>query len=173
MKNNRAPDRMPGPRLPIVKQVSAGGVVYRSGGREGSEVALVKVGPKGRWQLPKGIVDDGETPEATAIREVREEAGVDARLVAPLEVIEYWYVGTDRGGDRVRFHKFVHLFLLEYIAGDVADHDFEVEESRWVRLEAAVEMLAFESERKAMRRAVEMIEQTASAPVRKRDLDYI
>jgi 8-oxo-dGTP pyrophosphatase MutT (NUDIX family) len=140
-----------------VKQVSAGGVVYRTTGGSRPEVALVKVGPKGRWQLPKGIVDEGETPETTAIREVREEAGVDARLVAPLEVIEYWYVGSDRGGERVRFHKFVHLFLLAYLAGDVADHDFEVEEARWVVSDAAVEMLAFDSERKAMSRAVEMI----------------
>jgi len=148
---------VPGPRLPIVKQVSAGGVVYRIAGGAEPEVALVKVGPKGRWQLPKGIVDEGESPETTAIREGREEAGVDARLVAPLDVIEYWYVGSDRGGVRVRFHKFVHLFVLEYLGGDVADHDFEVEESRWIPLEAAVDMLAFESERKAMRRAVETI----------------
>lgn len=148
---------MPGPRLPVVKQVSAGGVVYRIAGTSGPEVALVKVGPKGRWQLPKGIVDDGEAPEETAIREVREEAGVDARLVAPIEVIEYWYVGNDRGGDRVRFHKFVHFFLLEYLEGDVADHDFEVEEARWIALEDAADKLAFESERKTMRRAIELI----------------
>jgi 8-oxo-dGTP pyrophosphatase MutT (NUDIX family) len=149
---------MPGQRLPIVKQVSAGGVVYRAGGVSGrGEVALVKVGPKGRWQLPKGIVDEGESPEETAVREVREEAGVVARLVAPIEVIEYWYVGNDRSGKRVRFHKFVHLFLFEYVSGDVADHDFEVEESRWVPLEEAEGMLAFDSERKAMRGASEVI----------------
>lgn len=126
----------------------------------------MKVGLKGRWQLPKGIVDEGEEPEETAVREVREEAGVDARLVAPIEVIEYWYVGNDPGGVRVRFHKFVHLYLLEYLRGDVADHDFEVEEARWVALEEAADKLAFESERKAMRRAVELIgcNRTLDAP---------
>lgn len=149
---------MPGPRLPIVRQVSAGGVVFRAAGDPPkAEVALVKVGPKGRWQLPKGIVDAGESPEQTAVREVREEAGVDGTVVEPLEVIEYWYVGNDRGGERVRFHKYVHFFLLAYHGGDVADHDHEVEESRWVPLEDAEQMLAFDSERKAMRRAAAII----------------
>lgn len=148
---------MPGSPLPVVRQVSAGGVVYRRAA-SGPEVAIVRVGPKGRWQLPKGIVDEGEKPEETAVREVREEAGVDARVAAELETIEYWYVGDEREGRRVRFHKFVHLFLLEYESGDVADHDHEVEEARWVPLAEAVGMLAFESERKAMRQAVALVD---------------
>lgn len=118
---------------------------------------MVRVGPKRRWQLPKGIVDEGEKPEDTAVREVREEAGVDARIAAPLDTIEYWYVGNDRDGRRVRFHKFVHLFLLEYESGDVADHDHEVDEARWVPLADAAAMLAFESERKAMNQAAAII----------------
>jgi 8-oxo-dGTP pyrophosphatase MutT (NUDIX family) len=140
--------------LPIVRQVSAGGVAYRHGA-DGAppEVVLVRVGPKNRWQLPKGLVDTGESPELTAIREVGEETGVHARLIAPLEVIEYWYVGDDRDGRRVRFHKFVHFYLLEYESGTVDQHDHEVEESRWVALSAAVHMLAFSSEQKVMARA--------------------
>lgn len=147
---------MPGSPFPVVRQVSAGGVVYRRAGG-GAEVAIVRVGPKGRWQLPKGIVDEGEKPEETAVREVREEAGVHARVAAPLETIEYWYVGNERDGRRVRFHKFVHLFLLEYVSGDVADHDDEVDEARWVSLGEAARMLAFESERKAMNQAAALI----------------
>ena len=137
--------------LPIVRQISAGGVAYRDLlGGEQPEVALVRVGPKSRWQLPKGLVDAGESPELTAIREVREEAGIDTRLIAPLEMIEYWYVGDDRDGQRVRFHKFVHFYLLEYQAGNVDEHDDEVEESRWVAVNAAEGMLAFSSERRIM-----------------------
>ena len=144
---------MPGSGLPVVRQVSAGGVVHRDvAGR--IDVALVQVGPKKRWQLPKGLVDAGEKPEATAVREVREEAGVDARIVCPLDVIEYWYVGDDAERRRVRFHKFVHLFLLAYVSGDVADHDDEVDEARWVPLAEAEGMLAFESEKKAMRQVL-------------------
>ncbi|HKN65663.1 MAG TPA: NUDIX domain-containing protein [Gemmatimonadaceae bacterium] len=147
---------MPGSPFPVVRQVSAGGVVYRrAAGR--AEVAMVRVGPKRRWQLPKGIVDEGEKPEETAVREVREEAGVNARIVAPLDMIEYWYVGNDRDGRRVRFHKFVHLYLLVYESGDVADHDHEVDEARWVPLADATAMLAFDSERKAMNQAAARI----------------
>ena len=129
-------------------QRSAGGVVYRR--RESEvEVALICVGERRRWQLPKGIIEDGEAPEETAVRETREEAGVDATLLAPLDVIEYWYQAT-RGGGRVRYHKFVHFFLLEYVGGDVADHDREVLEARWVPLAEAERMLAFASERKVL-----------------------
>lgn len=148
---------MPGSPFPVVRQVSAGGVVYRPAAG-GAEVVIVRVGPKGRWQLPKGIVDEGEKPEETAVREVREEAGVDARIAGSLDTIEYWYVGNEHGGRRVRFHKFVHLFVLEYTSGDVADHDHEVDEARWVPLGEAAEMLAFQSERKAMRQATVLID---------------
>jgi len=154
---------MPANRPPIVRQVSAGGVAYRHSADGETEVALVRVGPKSRWQLPKGLVDEGETPELTAVREVREETGVEARLVAPLDVIEYWYVGNDRDGRRVRFHKFVHLFLLEYERGDVAQHDYEVEESRWVALNEAERMLAFASEQKAMAQARALLAAKSSA----------
>src|SRR5690606_12747548 len=108
--------------------------------------------PKGRWQLPKGIVDAGETPEAPALREVREEAGIEAALVAPLDVIEYWYVGR-RGAGRVRFRKRVHFFLLACRAGDVRDRDHEVEEARWVPVEEAEALLAFENERRVVAQA--------------------
>ncbi len=82
-----------------------------------------------------------------------EEAGIETALVEPLDVIEYWYYGS-RGAQKVRYHKKVHFFLLEYVAGDVADHDDEVEEARWVELEAAKAMLSFASERKVVEKAI-------------------
>jgi len=152
-----------GQRLPIIRQVSAGGVAYRRAASAAPlEVVLVRVGPKNRWQLPKGIVDEGESPELTAVREVREEAGITGRLIAPLEVIEYWYVGDDRDGRRVRFHKFVHFYLLQFEAGDVDQHDYEVEEARWVDVSAAERMLAFPSERKVMAEARSLLEREGS-----------
>lgn len=150
---------MTGTRLPTVRQISAGGVAYRHAA-SGAEVAIVRVGPKGRWQLPKGLVEAGEEPERAAIREVREEAGIDGRIVAPLDVVEYWYVGNEREQGRTRFHKFVHFFLLEYLGGDVRDHDHEVDEARWVAIGDAERMLAFESERKAMRKATALLSKT-------------
>ncbi|WP_237587061.1 NUDIX hydrolase [Pontibacter russatus] len=144
-----------GPKLPVFEQVSAGGVAFRHIAA-GVEVALVSVGPARRWQLPKGLVDAGEAPEATAVREVREEAGIKTEILRKIETIEYWYVG-DKGKQRVRFHKFVHFFLLRYIAGQVSDHDWEVNEARWVPIVQAVKILAFKSERQALEKAIDMI----------------
>lgn len=123
----------------------------------GAEVVVIKPRGTDRWQLPKGIVDPGESPETAAIREVREEAGVDATLVAPICTIEYWYVGDDRDGVRVRFHKMVHFFLLSFATGDVEDHDHEVAEARWLRFDDAIEQLAFRNEKAVVGKAREML----------------
>ena len=140
-------------------QTSAGGVVFRRR-RERVEVALISVGAGERWQLPKGLVGGGESPEEAAVREAREETGLDSEIVAPVEVIEYWYFSNERGG-RVRFHKFVHFYLLRFTSGDVGDHDTEVNEARWVEIGEAVGMLAFKGERAVVERAREMIEGSA------------
>jgi len=137
-------------------QVSAGGVAWRRGKGGGVEVALVLVGPKRRWQLPKGIVEADEAPLAAALREVREEAGLETSLDAELETIEYWYVAA-RGATRVRYHKLVHFFLLACHGGDVRDHDHEVLEARWFPIAEAVETLAFPNERKVVARAAERL----------------
>lgn len=157
------------PPFPTKDQTSAGGVAYRL--RDGApEIALIsvrsrKAGDGSRWQLPKGIVESGEPPEAAALREVREEVGIACTLVAPIEMIEYWYVATERGGGRVRFHKRVHFFLFRYDSGDVADHDHEVDEARWVGIDDAEGMLAFPNERKVVAKARAMIAEGA-APTR-------
>lgn len=133
-------------RLVTERQVSAGGVVYRE--RRGRvEVALISVGAPARWQLPKGLVGAGEASEEAARREVREETGLEAEAVAPLETIEYWYV-SGVGASRVRFHKFVHFYLFRFVSGNVGDHDHEVNEARWFEIEEALERLAFKDERR-------------------------
>jgi 8-oxo-dGTP pyrophosphatase MutT (NUDIX family) len=140
------------------EQVSAGGIVFRrAGGRV--EVALISVGAESRWQLPKGLVGRDESPEAAALREVREETGLTAEAAASLETIEYWYFskGARDGAARVRFHKFVHFFLMKYVSGDVGDHDDEVNEARWVEIGEAARLLAFRSERKVLEQAREIV----------------
>ena len=139
------------------EQVSAGGVVFRRRGAS-VEVALISVGERSRWQLPKGLIGRDERPEDAALREVREETGLIGELIAPVEVAEHWYVGTARTGERVRFHKFVHFYLMRYVSGDVADHDHEVNEARWFGIEEARAALAFKSERAVLARARAMIE---------------
>jgi 8-oxo-dGTP pyrophosphatase MutT (NUDIX family) len=147
--------KTPAIRLPIRDQTSAGGVVYRSVG-DRVEVVIVAVGPNNRWQLPKGLVDENEKPEVTAVREVREEGGVASEVVTHIETVEYWYAGLENG-IRVRFHKRVHFYLLRYVSGDTKDHDWEVNEARWVPIEDAAEHLAFDNEKRVMRRAAELI----------------
>jgi 8-oxo-dGTP pyrophosphatase MutT (NUDIX family) len=142
-------------KITTLDQVSAGGVAFRWRDSE-PEMVIVSVKPKMRWQLPKGIVDPGESPEVTAVREVREEGGVETDRLGLIETIEYWYRSV-RGGKPVRYHKFVHFYLLEYRAGDVSDHDHEIEEARWVRFEEAIEMLEFKGEREVAEKAREMV----------------
>ena len=150
------PGKAPGIKIPVRDQTSSGGVVYRRNESGQVEIAIISVGPQRRWQLPKGLVDPGEKPEATAVREAREEAGVDTRVAAHIETIEYWYAGLERG-IRVRFHKHVHFYLLEYVSGDTSDHDAEVNEARWVPIDEAAGQLAFEGERRVVERAKEML----------------
>ena len=145
------PDRL----VPTVEQVSAGGVVYRKVG-DSVEVAIVKIADELRWQLPKGLVDPGETFEQAALREVREESGIDGEVIDLIDTIDYWFY-AERGGARRRYHKFVHFYLMRSVGGDVGDHDHEVVESRWVTVEDALEMLYFKTERDVVTKAVTMI----------------
>jgi 8-oxo-dGTP pyrophosphatase MutT (NUDIX family) len=141
--------------MPVKEQVSAGGVVFR-GEKPGVEVVIVAVGGQNRWQLPKGLVDAGENPEVAAVREAREEGGVSSEVVQLIETIEYWYAGLDNG-IRVRFHKRVHFYLMRYISGETKDHDWEVNEARWVPIDDATSQLAFDNERRVMQQARDLI----------------
>lgn len=131
------------------EEVSAGGVVVR-----GDHVVVIvptRRSANGNkvLALPKGHVDPGETPPQAAQREVREEAGVDAALVDQLGEVRYWY---QRDGRRIP--KLVTFFLFEYVSGDVADHDHEVEEARWMPLAQAARDLTYKGEREMVGRAV-------------------
>jgi 8-oxo-dGTP diphosphatase len=139
-----------------LNQVSAGGVAYRKVD-DRIEVALISVGFNERWQLPKGTVDRGESHEIAALREVREEAGIEAEVITLLDTVEYWYFAS-LSGTRVRYHKFVHFFLMRYLAGDVRDHDHEVNEARWVEIGEAISQLAFANEQEVVKKAQEILQ---------------
>ena len=152
-----SPRKSPAIKIPIRDQESAGGVVYRAE-NEQVEVIIISVGSENRWQLPKGLVDKGENPETTAVREAREEGGVSSEVVKHIETIEYWFAGLENG-IRVRFHKRVHFFLMKYVSGDTKDHDWEVNEARWVPIEDAASQLAFDNERRVMEQARALLSQ--------------
>ena len=99
--------------------------------------------------LPKGHPDGEESSLEAALREVREEAGVEAEVVGSLGEVRYWY---QRGGRRIA--KVVEFFLLRYVSGDVGDHDHEVEIARWIPAKDAIEQLTYPGERDMVRRAL-------------------
>jgi len=132
---------------------SAGGVVASS-----SRVLLIATQRGRRWQLPKGHIEEGETPEQAAVREVKEETGVTGRVLAPLPGVEYWFV--EKGPCRI--HKKVDYFLLEYMSGDAKDFDAEeVSGTGWFSWEAGIARLTFENERRVVRRARELLDAVA------------
>ncbi len=116
------------------------------------EIVLVGFLREGIWVLPKGTPNSGETPEQTALREVREETGIEVRIIGDLGNIEYWFA---RKG--VRFHKEVRHFLMVANGGDVAQHDREYDEARWFPLAEALRTLTHENEAQVVRRAEPMI----------------
>jgi 8-oxo-dGTP pyrophosphatase MutT (NUDIX family) len=154
-RKSAKPGTKSGAKLAVRNQVSAGGVVFRTD-RGQTEVILIAVGTQNRWQLPKGLVEQDEKPEVAAVREAREEGGVSSEVAGHIETIEYWYAGLDKG-EKVRFHKLVHFYLLQYSSGDTSDHDWEVNEARWVPIDAAMIQLTFENERRVMERARQLI----------------
>jgi 8-oxo-dGTP pyrophosphatase MutT (NUDIX family) len=99
--------------------------------------------------LPKGHLDGDETPEEAARREVAEETGVQGELVEELGDVRYLY---ERRGRRVV--KVVRFYLFRYESGDVADHDHEIEEARWIPLEQAVRDLTYPGEQEMVQRAL-------------------
>ena len=102
--------------------------------------------------LPKGHLDGDETPEQAARREVAEEAGVSGELIGPLGDVEYRY---ERHGRTIV--KRVRFYLYQYRSGDVADHDHEIEEARWMPLSEAADTLTYDGEREMVRRAMSQI----------------
>lgn len=136
-------------------QISAGGVVFRRTGEGGVEVALISPGG-GRWALPKGLVEQGESLEATALREVREETGLEAEVVERLDPIEYWYWWEEEG-QKVRYHKKVYYFLMAHRGGDTARHDFEVEAVRWFPIDEAIQQASYRTEKQVLRQARERL----------------
>ena len=139
-------------------QVSCGGVVVK-GVLPAVKVCLIarKRGGRTIWCLPKGHVEKGETLRETALREIKEEAGITSSIQAPLETISYSFF--DEPTQTFIFKK-VHFFLAHYVKGNLSDHDDEVAAVRWFPFETAFKRLEYPSERlmlKSVKRKLQSI----------------
>jgi 8-oxo-dGTP pyrophosphatase MutT (NUDIX family) len=164
MTNSRIPVNLGA----MVREISAGGVVVKRSG-EGWEMAVIepqtevpsprpvkKTSRKVVLALPKGLVDPGEKPEETALREVQEETGLIATPITKLADIKYVYVRS--WGDQQRVFKIVSFFLLRYQSGEIDDVSremrVEVRRAYWIPAEDAPRKLAYRGERDVVRRAL-------------------
>ena len=145
-------ERAPSQR--VERLVSAGGIVYRVNGKDEIETVLCGLTVPRRWSLPKGTPDEGESLEETALREVREETGIEAQIEAPLGHINYWFLSSDR---QVRYNKTVHFYLMAPIGGCTDQHDPEFDEVRWFPAEEGFKTLTYGNEARVLEKALALI----------------
>ncbi len=152
--------KAPATRPPLEREFSAGGLVYRRRG-EGYEVVLAarRHATTGElvWGIPKGHLEKGETSEAAAVREVREETGIVGEVEQALGDVTYWFARRDEAGKPMRVFKRVRFFLMRASGGRFADRDDEMDAVRWCPLEEAARVAAYENERTLVRRAGELL----------------
>ena len=147
--------------MEVRHQLSAGGVVVRPGAP--LELCLIRPAGRNVWALPKGWVEPGETHEAAALREIREETGIEGVIDGDLDSIEYWFFSRE---GQVRIHKVVHFFLVRYLEGDTSQHDHEVAEAAWFVLERALDRMTYPNERQIVRKAVALLNEGRRGPDR-------
>ncbi len=134
-----------------VDEVSAGGLVVDHSGKNGLLIGRIDhkdaSGQRILWSLPKGHIEEGETPEQAALREVAEETGIESAIERSLGVIDFWFMA---GGKRI--HKTVHHYLFRETGGKLAPQESEVDEVGWFPLSEIVERLAYPDEKKLISR---------------------
>ncbi len=129
------------------REFSAGGIVFNKQG----QVLVTQHSQNHHWSFPKGLIDPGQTTEEAALREVREEGGIVAEIKGKVGYSKYTYT---LNGEKI--FKVVTYFLMEYISGDIADHDWEVEDSAWLSPEDALKKLNFSQDKTLLKKAVEL-----------------
>ncbi len=139
------------------RQISAGGVIFRPSGGH-IEVALISVKGGKVWALPKGLNEKGENLARTAHREVKEETGLDGKILTKIGHIDYFFMLRDEGRMR-RIFKIVYFFLMEYAGGSVDEHDEEVEECRWFDINEAVKLMKYDDEKEILKKAKKLIKE--------------
>ncbi|MBU4015974.1 NUDIX domain-containing protein [Patescibacteria group bacterium] len=135
-------------------EFSAGGIIYKKEGNQIS-VLLCQHAQHHGWVFPKGLIGDnieGESKEATAIREVKEETGAQAKIIRPLPPITYWYVW-----EKEKIKKTVYYFLMEYTGGDTTKHDTEMEDVEWLPANEVEKRLTYKADKKVWQQAIMLV----------------
>ena len=157
-------------KMKVEEPVSAGGVVYRmvdgsletvlcgritsGSGTNSNGLERLQENDGIKWSLAKGTPDPGESLEETALREVREETGLDVEIKQPIKSIDYWF--ADRVG-KVRYHKTVHFYLMVPTGGDPSLHDPEFDVVEWFPFNKALESLQYTNEADVLSCAKDLI----------------
>ena len=135
-------------------QFSAGGVVFQKQGEE-KLILVCQHSMHHGWVFPKGLIGDhvtGEKKEDTALREVEEETGVKGKIIRLLNSVDYWYVFE---GEKI--HKTVYYFLMEYVFGNIANHDTEMENVEWLPQVEVEKRLTYPSDKKVWEEARQLL----------------
>lgn len=158
-----AGNRSARPRLPVRREVSAGGLVYRR--RHDGTLEFVLIRPKGTdtWALPKGHIEKEESAADAAVREVREETGLEVGRIEPLGDVSYVFSWRDRpDAPLVRIFKRVRFFTMEFVGGDFAAHDGEIEEVAWYGAEEVCQRATYKDERGLIEKAISLLSKRES-----------
>ncbi len=142
------------------REFSAGGIVFNNQG----QVLITQNSGNHYWGFPKGHIEKGQTSKEAALREVKEEGGIEAEILAKVGDSKYVYVfkpeykvhnlKDPQVGEKI--FKVVTIYLMKYLSGDTKDHDFEVSEAKFVSPEEALETLSFSADRTLLKKALEM-----------------
>jgi len=152
------------------REFSAGAVLVRRLGGRWMMAAIRPQGkPPGLWALPKGRIDDGESGEATALREVAEETGAHGRSLGKLGDVKYVFTWPPKSPDAERIFKVVSFFLVRYQGGRLGElpeaFRHEVAEARWLPLADAPRLLAYGGEKDMARKAIAFLERSEGEDV--------
>ncbi len=139
-----------------VKQIkrlySSGGVVFKKDDKSKVKWLIIKPAGRNEWRLPKGLIEKSETSVKAAMREVEEESGVKAAIKEKVGIIQYFY---SQDGEKIL--KEVIFFLMEYLEGDLNNHDEEVDKAKFVTFDEAYKRLTYETEKDILSQAVGML----------------
>lgn len=161
---NRAPKKKSlHAKLPVRREVSAGGLVYRRDSNGELQFVLIRPRDSTNWALPKGHIEKDESIEAAAVREVREETGLEVGSVEPLGEVSYIFSWRDRPeASLVRIFKRVHFFTMEFVGGDSSGHDSEIDEVTWFPAEEAARRATYKDERNLIEKAIAVLANSRS-----------